>query len=200
MIAMDRNKLVGRGGQMPWHIPGEMAYFKSVTMGKPIIMGRKTYDSIGRPLPGRPNIVATRNSDWTADCVHVATGLDDALTKATIPKALIKQGHRDILRLSDARMPGTPYGACVLHLAPESYIGGPLALLKTGDIIRLDLPARKLDMLVDEEEMTRCRAAWTPPAPRFARGWGWMYSRHVTQADKGCDFDFLEPDFGKTAG
>jgi dihydroxy-acid dehydratase len=116
-----------------------------------------------------------------------------------IPKALIKQGHRDMLRLSDARMSGTSYGACVLHVAPESYIGGPLALLRTGDRIRLDLPARRLDMLVDEEELIRRRAAWTPPAPRFERGWGWMYSRHVTQADKGCDFDFLETGFGGAA-
>ena len=117
-----------------------------------------------------------------------------------IPKALIKQGHRDMLRISDARMSGTSYGACVLHVAPESFVGGPLALLKTGDIVRLDLPNRSLDMLVDEEEIARRRAAWTPPEPRFERGWGYMFSRHVTQADKGCDFDYLERDFGRTAG
>lgn len=117
-----------------------------------------------------------------------------------IPKALIKQGHRDMLRISDARMSGTSYGACVLHVAPESFVGGPLALLKTGDIVRLDLPNRRLDMLVDDNELTLRRAAWTPPAPRFERGWGWMYSQHVTQADKGCDFDFLERDFGAAAG
>lgn len=117
-----------------------------------------------------------------------------------IPKALIRQGHRDMLRISDARMSGTSYGACVLHVAPESYIGGPLALLRNGDRIRLDLAARRLDMLVDEEELAQRRAAWTPPAPHFERGWGWMYSRHVTQADKGCDFDFLETGFGRTAG
>ncbi|MEI4488822.1 L-arabinonate dehydratase [Frigidibacter sp. MR17.14] len=117
-----------------------------------------------------------------------------------IPKALIKQGHRDMLRISDARMSGTSYGACVLHVAPESYVGGPLALLKTGDIVRLDLPARRLDMLVDEAEIARRRAAWTPPEPKFERGWGWMFSKHVTQADKGCDFDFLETGFGRTAG
>lgn len=117
-----------------------------------------------------------------------------------IPKALIKQGHRDMLRLSDARMSGTSYGACVLHLAPEAYVGGPLALLRTGDIVRLDLPARRLDMLVGEDELARRRAAWVPPVPRYERGWGWMFSRHVTQADKGCDFDFLERDFGATAG
>jgi len=117
-----------------------------------------------------------------------------------IPKALIKQGHRDMLRISDARMSGTSYGACVLHVAPESYVGGPLALLKTGDIVRLDLPARRLDMLVDEAEIARRRQAWQPPEPRFERGWGWMFSRHVTQADTGCDFDFLQRDFGRAAG
>ena len=117
-----------------------------------------------------------------------------------IPKALIKQGHRDMLRISDARMSGTSYGACILHVAPESFIGGPLALLKTGDIVRLDLANRRLDMAVDEDELARRRAAWTPPAPRYERGWGWMYSRHVTQADQGCDFDFLQSDFGRTAG
>ncbi|MGX9575588.1 L-arabinonate dehydratase [Mesorhizobium sp. f-mel] len=117
-----------------------------------------------------------------------------------IPKALIKRGHRDMLRISDARMSGTSYGACVLHVAPESYIGGPLALLSTGDIVRLDLPNRRLDMLVDDDELARRRAAWRHPVPHFERGWGWMFSRHVTQADKGCDFDFLERDFGAPAG
>lgn len=117
-----------------------------------------------------------------------------------IPKALIAQGHRDMLRISDARMSGTSYGACVLHVAPESFIGGPLALLKTGDIVRMDLPNRTLDMLVDEEELDRRRAVWVAPEPRYHRGWGWMFSQHVSQADKGCDFDYLERDFGKTAG
>lgn len=117
-----------------------------------------------------------------------------------IPKALIKQGHRDMLRISDARMSGTSYGACVLHVAPESHVGGPLALLKTGDIVRLDLANRRLDMLVDEDELARRRAAWVAPAPKFERGWGWMYIHHVTQADQGCDFDFLQTDFGRAAG
>lgn len=117
-----------------------------------------------------------------------------------IPKALIKQGHRDMLRISDARMSGTSYGACVLHVAPESFVGGPLALLRTGDIVRLDLPNRRLDMLVDEAELARRRAEWKPSEKRFERGWGWMFSRHVTQADQGCDFDFLQSDFGRTAG
>ncbi len=117
-----------------------------------------------------------------------------------IPKALIKQGHRDMLRISDARMSGTSYGACVLHVSPESYVGGPLALLRTGDIVKLDLPNRRLDMLVSEAELAERRKAWTAPEPRFERGWGWMFSKHVTQADQGCDFDFLQSDFGKTAG
>lgn len=117
-----------------------------------------------------------------------------------IPKALIKQGHRDMLRISDARMSGTSYGACVLHVAPESYIGGPLALLKTGDIVRLDLPNRRLDMLVDDSEVARRKAAWVAPAPRFERGYGHIFLKHVTQADKGCDFDFLETGFGRSTG
>jgi dihydroxy-acid dehydratase len=117
-----------------------------------------------------------------------------------IPKALINQGYRDMLRISDARMSGTSYGACVQHVAPESFVGGPLALLKTGDIVRLDLEARRLDMLVDDAELERRRAAWKAPESRFQRGYGYLYSKHVTQADKGCDFDFLETGFGRTAG
>ncbi len=117
-----------------------------------------------------------------------------------IPKALIKKGHRDMVRISDARMSGTSYGACVLHVAPESFVGGLLALLKTGDIVRLDLPQRRLDMLVSEEEIASRRAAWQAPAPRYERGYGYLFSKHVTQADQGCDFDFLQTDFGRTAG
>ena len=117
-----------------------------------------------------------------------------------IPKALIRQGHRDMLRISDSRMSGTSYGACVLHVAPESFVGGPLALLQTGDIVRLDVANRRLDMLVDEDELERRRAAWRQPEPRFQRGYGWMFSRHIQQADKGCDFDYLERGFGEAAG
>ncbi|MEN3162983.1 L-arabinonate dehydratase [Tistrella mobilis] len=113
-----------------------------------------------------------------------------------MPRALLKQGCRDMVRLSDARMSGTSFGACVLHVAPESYVGGPLALLRTGDIVRLDVPGRRLDMLVDYDEIARRRAAWTPPPPRFHRGWGWMFTNHIQQADKGCDFDYLETSFG----
>lgn len=117
-----------------------------------------------------------------------------------LPKALIKQGHRDMLRISDARMSGTSYGACVLHVAPESYIGGPLALLRTGDMIRMDLPNRSLDMLVTDAELAQRKAAWTPPEPRYQRGWGWMFAKHVGQADTGCDFDYLTRGFGPPAG
>jgi len=105
-----------------------------------------------------------------------------------------------MLRISDARMSGTSYGACVLHIAPEAFIGGPLALLRTGDIVRLDLEGRRLDMRVDDAEIAARRAAWIPPEPRYGRGYGHMFSRHVTQADKGCDFDFLQTDFGRSTG
>jgi len=113
-----------------------------------------------------------------------------------IPKKLVKQGVRDMVRISDARMSGTSYGACILHVSPESFIGGPLALLRTGDIIDLDIPARSLNMRVDEAEIAARRAAWTAPAPNYERGYGWMFSRHITQAETGCDFDFLETSFG----
>ncbi len=113
-----------------------------------------------------------------------------------MPKALLKQGYRDMVRLSDARMSGTSYGACILHVAPEAYIGGPLALLRNGDIVSLDIPNRKLEMEVDDQELTRRRNAWTPPQPRYERGYGWMFSCHIEQADLGCDFDFLKHEFG----
>ena len=113
-----------------------------------------------------------------------------------MPKALLRRGLRDMVRLSDARMSGTSFGACVLHVAPEAYVGGPLALLRDGDTVRLDVPNRKLEMRVDDAELARRRAAWTPPPPRYGRGYGWMFARHIEQADKGCDFDFLRTEFG----
>ena len=117
-----------------------------------------------------------------------------------IPKKLLQKGVRDMLRISDARMSGTSYGACVLHVAPESFIGGPLALVKDGDLIELDVPQRKLNVLVSDEELARRKAAWVPPAPRFTRGYGAMHQIHVMQADKGCDFDFLQRDGAGGAG
>jgi len=113
-----------------------------------------------------------------------------------IPKKLVKQGVRDMVRISDARMSGTSYGACILHVAPESYIGGPLALVRTGDIISLDVDKRSIRLDVSDEELARRKAAWVPPPPRYERGYGWMFSRHIKQANEGCDFDFLETGFG----
>jgi dihydroxy-acid dehydratase len=108
-----------------------------------------------------------------------------------IPKKLLEQGVRDMVRISDARMSGTSYGACVLHVAPESFVGGPLALVEDGDLIELDVPARRLELKVSEAELARRRAAWRQPPLRYERGFGALYQQHVTQADAGCDFDFL---------
>jgi len=109
-----------------------------------------------------------------------------------IPKKLLQRGVRDMVRISDARMSGTAYGACVLHVAPESFVGGPLAFVHDGDLIELDVAARKLELVVDDEELSRRRATWRPAPPRYERGFGALYAAHVTQADKGCDFDVLE--------
>ncbi len=108
-----------------------------------------------------------------------------------IPKYLLAQGVTDMVRISDARMSGTSYGTCVLHVAPESHAGGPLALVRTGDLITLDVPGRLLTLQVPDDELARRQAAWRPPAPRYERGYGALYADHVTQADQGCDFDFL---------
>jgi dihydroxy-acid dehydratase len=109
-----------------------------------------------------------------------------------IPKRLVQAGVRDMVRISDARMSGTSYGACILHVAPESFIGGPLALVATGDEIEIDVDARRIHLHLSDDEMARRRAAWRPPAPRYARGYGAMFSAHIGQADEGCDFDFLQ--------
>ena len=109
-----------------------------------------------------------------------------------IPKKLLEKGVRDMVRISDARMSGTSYGACVLHVAPESFVGGPLALVRTGDLIELDVANRRLQLKVSDAELAHRRAAWKKPEPRYERGYGALYQRHITQADEGCDFDFLE--------
>ena len=95
-------------------------------------------------------------------------------------------------------MSGTSYGACVLHVTPESHVGGPLAFVKTGDEIAIDIDARSINMLVSDEEIAKRRAAWVKPIPKFTRGYGVMYLKHIQQADKGCDFDFLEPDYSES--
>jgi dihydroxy-acid dehydratase len=109
-----------------------------------------------------------------------------------IPDKLLRQGVRDIVRISDARMSGTSYGTCVLHISPESHIGGPLALVRDGDRIELDVDARRIHLHVSDEELCQRRAEWTAPTPRYERGYGWLFAQHVTQAHEGCDFDFLQ--------
>ena len=109
-----------------------------------------------------------------------------------IPKKLLRQGVRDMVRISDARMSGTSYGTCVLHVSPESAVGGPLALVRDGDRITLDVAARSLTLLVDDLELARRRAAWAAPEPRYARGYGRLNAREVTQAHEGCDWRVLE--------
>lgn len=108
-----------------------------------------------------------------------------------IPKKLLRQGVRDMLRISDARMSGTAYGACVLHVSPEAAVGGPLALVRTGDLIEVDVPARRIDLLVPQDELARRRAQWQPK-PEWPRGYLRLFAAHIRQAHEGCDFDFLE--------
>src|SRR5437667_7003776 len=115
-----------------------------------------------------------------------------------IPKKLLQKGVRDMVRISDARMSGTSYGTCVLHVAPESFVGGPFAFVRDGDLIELDVPKRKLDLRVSDDELAGRRAQWNPEPPRYERGFGALYAAHVTQADQGCDFDFLHA--GATTG
>ena len=157
--------------------------------------------------PEMKKAVDDENLDVTADHVLVLRGAGPQggpgmpeWGMLPLPKKLLKQGIRDMLRMSDARMSGTSYGACILHVSPESHVGGPLALLKTGDIVKIDIPNRTIDMLVDDDELARRRAAWTPPAPKFERGYGWMFAQHIRQADEGCDFDYLETQFGAPVG
>ncbi len=110
-----------------------------------------------------------------------------------IPTKLLKAGVKDMLRISDARMSGTSYGACILHVAPESFVGGTLAFVQTGDEIEVDVPGRRIHLHVSDEELARRRAAWKQPSPRYPRGYGAMFAEHIGQADEGCDFDFLAP-------
>jgi dihydroxy-acid dehydratase len=108
-----------------------------------------------------------------------------------IPKKLVRAGVRDMLRISDGRMSGTSYGACILHVAPESFVGGPLAFVRTGDEIEVDADARRIHLHVSDAELAQRRAVWQPPAPHYSRGYGAMFSAHIGQADEGCDFDYL---------
>ena len=175
---------------------------------KPAAMDQKFLKHSGPAVvfddyPSMKKAVEDENWDITADHVLVlrnagplgGPGMPE-WGMLPMPKKLLKEGHRDMLRLSDARMSGTSYGACVLHVSPESYIGGPLALLRTGDIISIDVEARSIRMEVSDAELAARRAAWVPLPPRYERGYGQMFSKHIQQADKGCDFDFLRTDFG----
>ena len=140
------------------------------------------------------------NLDVTADTVIVlqnagpvgAPGMPE-WGMLPIPKKLLEQGVRDMLRISDARMSGTSYGACVLHVAPESAVGGPLALVRTGDTITLDVPEKRLTLNISHEELVERKAAWTPPKPYSHRGYASLFINQVTQANEGCDFKFLHP-------
>ena len=109
-----------------------------------------------------------------------------------IPNRLLRAGVRDMVRISDARMSGTSYGTCVLHVSPEAHVGGPLALVQDGDMIELDVEQRRIQLCVDDDELTHRHAQWQPPKQKFQRGYGHLFSQHVTQAHEGCDFDFLE--------
>jgi dihydroxy-acid dehydratase len=109
-----------------------------------------------------------------------------------MPRKLIKQGVKDMVRLSDGRMSGTSYGTCILHVAPEAYVGGPLAFVQNGDLIELDVDKRVLNLKVSEAELARRKAAWKRPPIKYERGYGAIFSRHIKQANEGCDFDFLE--------
>src|SRR5471030_1596931 len=108
-----------------------------------------------------------------------------------IPKKLLKAGVKDMLRISDARMSGTSYGACILHVAPESFVGGPLAFVETGDEIEIDVDKRSINLHVSDAELARRKAKWKQPPPKYPRGYGAMFTDHIGQADQGCDFDFL---------
>ena len=108
-----------------------------------------------------------------------------------LPKKLLQRGVRDMVRLSDARMSGTAFGTVVVHIAPESAAGGPLTAVRDGDVIELDVPNRKLDLLVDERQIKRRLADTPKPSPHHNRGYGWLFAQHILQADNGCDFDFL---------
>jgi dihydroxy-acid dehydratase len=116
-----------------------------------------------------------------------------------IPKKILERGIRDMVRISDSRMSGTAYGTCVLHVSPESYLGSPLALVRDGDMITLDIPNRKLDLLVPQEELARRHAEWKRLDEGDQRGYLALYREHVSQANEGCDFDFLQPVAASTA-
>lgn len=158
---------------------------------------------VANSYPELKEIINDPNADITADHVLIlrnagpqgGPGMPE-WGMIPMPQKLLNEGHRDMVRLSDARMSGTSYGACILHVAPESHIGGPLALVENGDMISVDVPNRKLDLEVSDEELERRRETWERPKPKYERGYGWVFLKHIEQADKGCDFNFLRSEFG----
>lgn len=110
-----------------------------------------------------------------------------------IPKRVLAQGVTDMVRISDARMSGTSFGTCILHVSPESAVGGPLGIVQDGDLVSIDIPAGKLDLLIDENERAQRALGWRPPTSQHVRGWPALYQKHVLQANEGCDLDFLRP-------
>jgi len=157
------------------------------------------FDSYPELKAGTENL----DYDWQADDVLVlrnagpqgGPGMPE-WGMLPIPVKLLRQGVRDMVRISDARMSGTSYGACILHVAPESHVGGPLGAVRTGDRIRVDVSQRSIELLVSPTELEARLAALAPRQPYYERGYGWIFSRHIKQADEGCDFDFLETGFG----
>lgn len=201
----------------PIYSEGSLAVLKgnlapSGCVMKPAACEPRFHDHVGPALvfdsyPELKAAIDDENLDVTADHVLVLRGAGPQggpgmpeWGMLPMPKKLLKQGIRDMVRLSDARMSGTSYGACILHVSPEAHVGGPLALLRSGDMIRLNIPKRTISMEISDEELAARRAAWTPPEARFGRGYGWMFQKHIRQADEGCDFDFLETGFGPTVG
>mgnify|MGYP002335859774 CR=1 FL=1 len=160
----------------------------------------RNYDDLAARIDS-PDLVVTKDSVIVLQSAgpQGAPGMPE-WGQLPIPQKLLKEGVRDMVRISDARMSGTSYGACVLHVTPESHVGGPLALVRDGDMVTLDIEARRIDMAVSDEEIAKRRAEWQRPVPKFGRGYGVLFLKHVQQADTGCDFDFLAPDYAEGAG
>ena len=185
-LAVLRGNLAPEGAIIKW----SAADPELLTHTGPAVVFRNYQDLAARI--DDPDLVVTRNSVLVLQNAGPQGGPGmPEWGMLPIPRKLLQQGVRDMVRLSDARMSGTAYGACVLHIAPESFVGGPLALVQDGDAIELNVPERRLTLDVADTELTTRRRAWTPPTPVYPRGYGLLFMRHVTQAHEGCDFDFL---------
>jgi dihydroxy-acid dehydratase len=185
-LAVLRGNLAPEGAIIKW----SAADPELLTHTGPAVVFRNYQDLAARI--DDPDLVVTRNSVLVLQNAGPQGGPGmPEWGMLPIPRKLLQQGVRDMVRLSDARMSGTAYGACVLHIAPESFVGGPLALVQDGDAIELNVPERRLTLHVADTELTTRRRAWTPPTPVYPRGYGLLFMRHVTQAHEGCDFDFL---------